>query len=132
MRVFFEATKNPLLESPEILWHVNHGWVWNVWQVETKKCVAVFFATLLCGDGCILHFSTFPDQKIDWVTVLAGMRKGLKMVLPYVSVVYATISATEEKLRKVEEKLGFAVVENGGFTRDDGTEILLLKYLKDK
>ena len=132
MRVFFEVTKNPQLESPEILWHVKHGWVWNVWEVETRKCVAVFFATLLCGDGCILHFSTFPDEKIRWQTVLAGMRKGLKLVLPHCSVVFATVPASRKKLLRVEQRLGFFIVPQGGFTREDGEEILLLKYLRDK
>lgn len=128
MKVFFEATAVPCVDSPEIRWHVDHGWVWDVIEIETRRRIGVFFCTLLCGDGCIVHFSSVPGEKIPWPVTLAAFRKGMKMVANTgMGVIYATIPAEKRKLVGAAILLGFGITD-GGFVRKGTGEIVLLKY----
>lgn len=126
MKVYFEATKFPVMRDPEIVWHAEHGWTWNVVDVEQRKYVGVFFATLT-GDGCIVHFSTF--EEVPWYIFFSAMKKGIRIILPHVNVMYATIPAEKEKLVSVACRLGFRVIDGGEFLRD-GKEVFLLKYFE--
>jgi hypothetical protein len=128
MKVYFEATKLPVMRDLEIVWHAEHGWTWNIVDVEQRKYVGVFFATLT-GDGCIVHFSTI--EEVPWYITFAAMKKAIRLILPHVNVIYATIPAEKEKLVSVACRLGFRVIEGGEFLRD-GKEVFLLKYFERK
>lgn len=127
MKVYFEKTIVPCVADEVINWHVAHGWVWNVRTGE--KCVGVFFATLLSGDGVIIHFTPKPDLTIPPALTLAAFRKGVKIASP-LGVVFATVPRSKTKLVSVVKRLGFAET-NGSFIREGVGEIVLLKYLKN-
>lgn len=126
MKIFFEKTITPCVSNEVTRWHVAHGWVWNV-RLD-GQAVGVFFSTLLCGDGVILHFLTVDDVKIPAAAILAAFRKGVKIAAP-LGVVFATVPADNVKLLRVVKKLGF-VESDAGFICPERGEILLLKYLK--
>ena len=126
MMVYFEKVVLPCIVDDVIAWHVSHGWVWDVVEVKSGRRVGVFFCTLLCGDGVIVHFSTVPGIEIPWQTTLAAMRKGVKMVSPVVNVVFATIPADNLPLLRCACRLGFRI-SCGSFDRD-GAKIRLLQY----
>ena len=126
MMVYFEKVVVPCIVDDVIAWHVSHGWVWDVVEVKSGRRVGVFFCTLLCGDGVIVHFSTVPDIEIPWATTLAAMRKGVRMVAPAVNVVFATIPADNIPLLRCACRLGFRL-SCGSFFRD-GSKIRLLQY----
>lgn len=126
MMVYFEKVVLPCIVDDVIAWHVSHGWVWDVVEVKSGRRVGVFFCTLLCGDGVIVHFSTVPGIKVPWQITLAAMRKGVKMVAPVVNVVFATIPADNLPLLRCAFRLGFRI-SCGSFDRD-GAKIRLLQY----
>ena len=126
MMVYFEKVVLPCIVDDVIAWHVSHGWVWDVVEVKSGRRVGVFFCTLLCGDGVIVHFSTVPGIEIPWQTTLAAMRKGVKMVSPVVNVVFATIPADNLPLIRCACRLGFRI-SCGSFFRD-GSKSRLLQY----
>ena len=125
MKVYFEKTVLPCVVDDVIAWHVAHGWVWDVVEVSTGKRLGVFFCTLLCGDGVIVHFSSVPGVMIPWYVTLSAFRKAILMVAPAVNVVFATIPACRNALVRCVRKLGFRPVAR--YTRE-GSEILLLQY----
>lgn len=122
----FEKSVLPCVIDEVTLWHKQHGWLWNVLDQRTGDRVAVFFCTLLCGDGAILHFTVRPNVSLSGVFLRSAFRRGIEMVKPYCGVLYATIPQSSTGLVRVVEKLGFQVVRDGGFYRD-GDFILLLK-----
>jgi hypothetical protein len=124
MKVNFEKTLIPCVCDEVIAWHVVHGWVWNVCA---GRPIGVFYCTVLCGSGAICHFSTVEGVAIPASVILAAFRKGVRMVAPACPVLYATIPETRAKLIRVALRLGFGVVEDGGFALD-GRNMVLLKY----
>ena len=123
----FEKSVIPCIIDDVTTWHHQHGWLWNVVDQRTGDRVAVFFCTLLCGDGGILHFSVRPNEKLDGVFLRSAFRRGIQMVKPHFGVMYATIEQDKTGLIRVVERLGFRVVRDGGFYRD-GKFVLLLKF----
>ena len=127
MKVIFEKTLLPCVLDEVIGWHILHGYVWNV-KTPAGECLGVLYATLLSGDGTVIHFSTIPGKSISPVLQLAAYRKALRIVQP-LGVVFATIPAKKEKLVSVVKRLGF--VETGGnFHRQGVGEVVLLKLLE--
>lgn len=116
----------PCVDNGVVWWHVQHGWVWNV--MDEHGTLGVFFCTRLCGDGVICHFTPRPEICVPWYLTLAAMRKGVRMLAPVCDVIYATIPAEKEKLIRVAVRLGFGIVEEGGFLRDRRQPVVLLKY----
>lgn len=128
MRVYFEKTIAPCVCDDVIAWHISHGWVWNV--SCDGKYIAVFFATLINGDGCIVHFTTRKDVEIPPAALLKAFRKGVKMVA-FLPVVYATIPEEKSKLISIAKRLGFGET-NAGFDRPECGPVAMLKYLKSE
>ena len=122
----FRHTLAPCVTNEVTLWHVAHGWIWDVIEVASGKSIGVFFCTHLCGDGCVCHFDTVGTVRP--ALLLAAFRKGLRMILPHCAVIYATIEAGNIALIRCAQRLGFQIVAGGGFIRD-GREIMLLKYV---
>lgn len=131
MKVNFEKCVLPCVINDVTIWHLHHGFIWDVVEAPSGRRIAVFFCTLLCGDGCFVHFETVKNLKISWATVFAAMRKGVQMISPYGNVIYATIPEEKKALIRVACKLGFSVVKEGSFDRD-GENIVLLKFLDRK
>ena len=131
MKVNFEKVIIPCVVNDITLWHLEHGFLWDVVEVPSGRRIAVFFCTLLCGDGLIVHFDSVENIEISPASVFSAMRKGVRMIREYGNVVYATIPAEKSTLIHCACRLGFDVVEAGGFLRD-GKEIVLLKYFKGK
>lgn len=129
MKVNFEKVIVPCVVNDVTLWHCEHGWLWDVVDVQSGRHIAVFFCTLLCGDGCIVHFSTAGGVSVPWTLTLSAMRKGIRMIGSYGNVIYATIPAENRGLIRVAIRLGFGLVCDGGFQRD-GRRIELLKYFR--
>lgn len=127
MKICFEKTILPCVSDDVINWHVAHGWVWNVRTAE--MVLGVFFATLLSGDGVILHFTPRPDIIIPPTVTIAAFKKGVRIAAP-LGVVFATIPRSKSKLISVAKRLGFAET-TGSFIREGVGEIVLLKYLKN-
>ena len=126
MRAKFEKAIVPCVCSDVVLWHLKHGWVWNVVELPAIRRCGVFYCTLLCGDGCVVHFDTVPGLKLSWVFIHAAMKRSIRMIAPLCNVVYATIPEEKESLIRVCFHLGFRKTD-GGFLRD-GMPIALLKY----
>lgn len=126
MRVRFEKVVVPCVVNDVTLWHLEHGFLWDVVEEDGRR-IGVFFCTLLCGDGCIVHFDTVPGMVIPWQSTLAAMRKGVRMIAEVGGVIYATIPAENRALIRVAVRLGFGLVCDGGFLRD-GEPVVLLKY----
>lgn len=125
MNVDFVKTALPCVCNAVTLWHAQHGWIWDVCHRGVP--LGVFYCTLLCGEGVVIHFSTLPDVIIPAGVILAAFRKALKITSP-LGVVFATIPEEQAKLIRVVKRLGF--VETGGnFPRPGDGEIVLLKYL---
>lgn len=122
----FEKRVIPCVVNEVISWHLQHGWVWDVTDLQTGDRVAVFYCTLLCGDGLILHFATVDGVRLSAGFILSTFRKGIRMVQECCSVLYATVPAGS-RLHKVICRLGFVVCRGGSFFRD-GVKIDLLKY----
>jgi hypothetical protein len=127
MRVSFEKTLSPCVTDEVILWHIQHGWVWNV-REESGRLVGVFFVTFISGDGVVVHFTSIPNIVISAGTVISAFSKALRIVDP-LGVVFATVPRTKEKLISVLKFLRFEET-NGNFDRENEGEILLLKLKK--
>ena len=125
MKVFFEKTLSPCIANEVILWHVAHGWVWNV-RESSGRYIGVFFATLLCGDGVIIHFDSIPNLMISPATVASAIKKGIRIAAP-LGVVFATVRQDNKKLISIISRLGFRTTD-AGFYRSGEGEIILLKY----
>ena len=108
-------------------WHLAHGWIWNVIAPDNSP-LGVFYCTLLCGDGCIIHFDALPD--IPWHVILPAFRKAIRMISPVSDVVYATVPTSHAKLIRILIRLNFSPVSSGGFLRDQTTPVTLLKLIK--
>lgn len=127
IRVRFEKTLIPCVVNDAILWHLKHGWVWDAVEVSSGRRYAVLYCTLLCGDGCIIHFETVSGTPVSYLFLLSGMRRAMRMIAPVCDVIYATIPEEKQKLIRVAERLGFRKTD-AGFMRD-GLNICMLKYL---
>ena len=103
-KIYFEKSVCPCLVNPVTLWHLKHGWIWNITD-QKRTPLGVFFCTLLCGDGVIVHFDTLKTP-IPWNITLAAMKKGIRM-LNECNVIFATIPIENEKLIRVALRLGF-------------------------
>lgn len=126
MKVNFDKTTTPCVIDDVILWHLGHGFVWDVVEVPTGRRLAVFFCTLLCGDGAIIHFTMAPGMQVTGSTILYSIRKAVRMMKEY-GVVYATVPEKKRGLINVLKRIGFVVSANAGYLRD-GEKICLLKY----
>lgn len=127
-RVYFQHCIVPCLENPVVRWHVAHGWIWNVWEVSRQRNIGVFYATLLCGDGVVIHFDVLPGIQLHPATVLSAFRRGVALAAANADVVFATVQADNVKLIRCLCHLGFVVCRDASFMRDED-EIALLKYL---
>ena len=116
----------PCIDNEVIRWHARHGWCWDV-QVD-GTLVAVFYCTLLCGDGCLVHFDKAKYINVPGAVVLGVLKKAMRMVAPECDVIYATIEKRNAALIRVAVHLGFGIVPDGGFLRDKTEEVVLLKY----
>lgn len=128
MKTNFVKTLTPCVVNEVTCWHLAHGFLWDVVEVSTGRKLGVFYVTLLCGDGCIIHFYALPGIDITPATTLYTFRKAINMTARYGNVLYATVPEDHIKLLRVLCRLGFAPVPQGGFVRD-GVQIVLLKYL---
>ena len=126
MRAKFEKTILPCVCNEVVLWHLRHGWVWDVYELPSLRRCGVFYCTLLCGDGCVVHFDTVPGMKLSWVFIHSAMKRSIRMIAPLCNVVYATIPEEKEMLIRVCFHLGFRKTD-GGFLRDR-MPVALLKY----
>lgn len=131
MKVNFVKTLIPCVLNEITLWHLQHGLIWDVVEAPSGRYLGVFFATLLCGDGCIIHFFSLPDVVISPPTTLYAFRKAIQIMSTYGNVIYATVPEEKTKLVKVLRLLGFGIVADGNFSRS-GQNILLLKYFPGK
>lgn len=131
MKVNFEKVVIPCVVNDITLWHLKHGFLWDVVEAPTDRRLGVFFCTLLCGDGCVIHFNSVPGEDISAATTLYAFRKAIRMMKEYGNVMYATIPAEKRTLVRIICALGFFPVKDGGFLRE-GREIVLLKYLPVK
>lgn len=129
MKVNFEKTLTPCVTDQVILWHLAHGYVWNVREVSGRY-IGVVFATCLCGDGTVIHCETVPGITISSATVLAALRKAVRITAP-LGVLYATVPIQKSKLIAVLKRIGFAET-TGNFFREGTGEIALLKFIKNK
>ena len=129
MKVNFEKTLSPCVCNEVILWHIAHGFVWNVREVSGRY-IGVFYATLLCGDGVIVHFSSVPGIPISAASVFSAFKKGVRIVAP-LGVVFATIPESKRKLISAACRLGF-VRTSAAFHRFGDGNIALLKFLKNE
>lgn len=129
MKVNFEKTLSPCICNDIIAWHTAHGYVWNVVEAPSGRFIGVFFCTLLCGDGVIIHFNTVPRCRISAATICYAFKKALKIVSP-LGVVYATVEQKNRKLIQVLNRLGF-IETTAGFCRDN-TPIAMLKYFQNQ
>lgn len=132
-RVYFEKIKRPedlAVDNDVTRWHFDHGWIWNVLEVDHDNRIVrplgVFFATLLCGDGAVIHCDSIPGIVIPPAVTLAAFRKAIRMVAPACSLLLATIPEDRVSLIRVVVRLGFRIT-TGSFERD-GKRILLLKF----
>lgn len=128
MMVHFEKTGELCVRNEVTEWHQEHGWIWNV-RDDGGRLLGVFYCTLLCGDGCVIHFETLGGVP-RWAFA-AAIRKAVRMLEPVCGVIYATIPSRFGKLIAVMRRYGFRVVEGGGFRRD-GDAVELLKYFGDE
>lgn len=127
MKVNFVKTVIPCVSDDIAIWHHLHGWLWDVVEVPTGRRIGVYYCTLLCGDGVIVHFDVVPDVEISAATLLHAIRKGIRMVLDSeVNVIYATICADRAGLLCVVKRLGFR--ESGSSYMRAGKKVLLLQY----
>ena len=135
MKVNFVKVLIPCVTDGEVLWHLEHGCCYDVVEVGSGRRLGVFFATLLCGDGCIIHFSVSPEcsspGSISPATILYAFRKGIRTASMLGEVIYATIPEEKKGLIRVVELLSFRILPEGSFFRD-GKKILLLKYFPHK
>jgi len=131
--VYFAKVGRPeelAVDNDVTRWHLAHGWIWNVLEVDRDNRVVrplgVFFATLLCGDGAVIHFCSVPGISIPPAITLAAFRKAIRMISPACSILLATIPQDRASLIRCAYRLGFRMT-TGSFDRD-GRHILLLKY----
>ena len=128
MKVYFSKMWDvPCVCNPVIGWHMKHGWVWDVEQFDGIgiERIGVFYCTLLCGAGCVCHFES-ARRGLRPGVILAAMRKGIWLVRGC-DVIYATIPEEKEKLIRCAIRLGFGIVEDGGYV-SEGKAMKLLKY----
>ena len=123
----FTRATTLIIDNDVTRWHLAHGWIWNVIAPDNSP-LGVFYCTLLCGDGCIIHFDALPD--IPWSVILPAFRKAIRMISPVSDVVYATVPTSHAKLIRILIRLNFAPVSSGGFLRDQTTPVTLLKLIK--
>lgn len=126
MKCFFEKTLLPCIDNAVTRWHVAYGWIWNIVEIPSRRRIGVFYATLLCGDGVVVHFDV--KYKVSPATTLYAMRHGIELVSGIFSdngAVFAMIPAGKEKLIRVAGKLGF-VPTSGEFFRDGKRVVLLI------
>ena len=136
MNITFVPSREPFVRDDVTMWHAQHGWLWNI-DVD-DMFIGTLFCTLLCGDGCFVHFKTGKYITLPGAVVLAIMRKAMRMLSTESDVIFASIETRNRKLIQTAIYLGFGIVENGGWQRQaldggsaglrSGTEITLLKY----
>ena len=131
MKVRFEKVIVPCVVNEVTLWHSQHGFLYDVVQADGRR-IGVFYATLICGEGAILHFDAVQDGNIPWISTFSAMKKALKMILKCrFNVIYATIPEEKKRLIQIAVRLGFRIVTDGGFFRDS-QKISLLKYFSEE
>ena len=127
-RIYFKHTLFPCVDNEVTRWHLAHGWLWDVFDRKQNCNIGVFFVTLMCGDGAIVHFDRIPDVNVDAAALLCAFRRGIELVGNYGNVIYATIPSSNVKLIRCACRLGFVVCHGAEYMRFE-QEITLLKYL---
>lgn len=124
--IAFINTKNPCVDNEITRWHLRHGWLYNAYRIPANQPVGVFYATLLCGDGAVIHFDVIPEARLSPLEILHGFRKGIRLIASALPVVFATIPEEKHKLIRCIERLGFVRIPEAGYLRD-GEKIAVLK-----
>ena len=134
MRIYFQKVTEPgkaVCNTDAALWHVRHGWYYNVWDCSNDgtagRMIGAFYVTQLCGFGGILHFETVVND-IPWPHLLASFRKGIRLVLPYLTILLATIPKEKPKLIQTACRLGFQAVRLPIPLSIDRVDFELLQY----
>jgi len=125
MNITFVPSKEPFVRDEVTMWHAEHGWLWNI-DVD-NVFVGTLFCTLLCGDGCFIHFKAGKYMHVPGVIILAIMKKAMRMLSAECDVIFASIETRNQKLIRTAILLGFGTIDGGGWTRD-GVPVTLLKY----
>lgn len=123
----FEIVKrfsNACVKNEVVKWHTQHGWVYNVWSNVDERYLGVYYCTLLCGDGVVLHFESCVDD-IAVGDILAAFKKGIQMMSKQ-NIVLATIPK-DLKLCRIAKRLRFKEIAN--YYRND-KEIVLFELKK--
>ena len=134
-KIYFERVERQrrlVIRNEVTRWHVKHGWAYNVLDAGFSP-LGVFFCTLLCGDGAVLHFLAGKGVRVSGAELLSCMRAAIEMILRCKQgfTLYTTIRASERKLIRVAEGLGFRVVEGAEMVREGGEEVKFLKFFGD-
>lgn len=127
-RIYFKHTFSPCVDNEITRWHLAHGWLWDVYDRKLEQNIGVFFVTLMCGDGCIVHFDRVEHVDVEAAALLCAFRRGVELVAPHFNVVFATIPSEKQKLIRCACRLGFSVCHGAEYWRFE-QEITLLKYL---
>ena len=116
MKIYFQKVTEPgraACNTSVVEWHILHGWCYNVWDCSDDgkqgRIIGVFYVTLLCGLGGILHFDTVADD-IPGSHFRAAFRKAIRIVQPYLGLILTTIPRDKGKLIRTVEHLGFVPV----------------------
>ena len=124
--VRFIHTLSPCVLNDVTLWHLQHGWIYDVQECRSGRLIGVFFVTLLCGDGGIVHFDTLPGA-VSPPLFLSALRLCIPFVSRHLDNIFATIPADRTRLIRLVKRIGFRDCPDASFLRD-GRRISLLKY----
>lgn len=129
--IVYRKSKNPCVKNAITRWHASHGWLYNAYRLPENRSVGVFYATLLCGDGAVIHFDVAPGADLSAPEILHGVRSAIRMIgRASLNVIYTTIPGDRTGLIKLMTRFGFREVPDGGFLRD-GLPVVLLKMDPD-
>lgn len=129
MNIQFRHTLSPCVFNSTTVWHTAHGgWVWDVIRPDTGEYLGVFYCTLLCAEGCIVHFDTIPGVHIPPKVFLSSIKKGIAMVRPSCDVIFATVPKEKYRLIRILQRIGFRHCPEADYSRD-GEEVIFLHYL---
>ena len=122
--VYFERTFAPCIVNPVTFWHLEHGWIWNIIDRRSNSPLGVLYATLICGDGAVLHFET-AAEKVPFAYTLSAMRRAVALLAKHCPLMLATIPQHKVKLIRCVQRIGFRAVTV--FERD-GVDVAMLQF----
>lgn len=124
-----ESEDDPVCNTSVIRWHVLHGWCYKVWECDwhSGRPIAVFYITLMCGDGGFVHFDALVEDCPAFV-IRRAIRAGLALAARELPVVFAHIPKRKERLIRYLLHIGFVHIVEGDF-HSHGEDFALLKFL---